>query len=143
MAFISLLSILAFEVFIGSSAGNTFVIERRLTPFIQGSRDTFKIPVSVCNRTVSEGVTWYNSELAKEECGRYNALVSNRGQCYCSCPRENATFVYSGNRWRCQENRKVRDLQGENLELIFIKQYFNHLRVHLAVGTLRKKNRNR
>ena len=98
------ISIAVFQLFIGITLGNVFVINRNRPSVFQiaNSWDSFTIPSSICNRTISAG----------DECEPFHAINDNRS-CSCSCPLDRASFVFKDNEWTCLENGKVRDLQGK------------------------------
>ena len=111
---ISASSILVFQGFFAFAIGNVFVINRnRPSGLYQWwrSRDSFKVPTSICNRT----------STGSEICGSFDA---NNGEesCSCSCPRDRATFVFADG-WTCLENSKVRNLQGKSAPLYQITKF--------------------
>ena len=99
------ISVAVFQLFVGITLGNVFVINRNRPSGIQliaNSWDSFTIPSTICNRTNSAG----------DECKRFHAIDDSRS-CSCSCPLERASFVFEDNEWTCLDNAKVRDLQGK------------------------------
>ena len=106
-------SILVFHVFISFAAGNVFEINRNRPPGIlpwRNSRDSFKMPISTCNRT-----------SASDVCGTFDAADGDQS-CTCSCPSNKATFVFDDDEWRCLDNGEVRrKLQGKRVVVLTTK----------------------
>lgn len=97
-------SILVFHVFISFAIGNVFEINRYRNFEWWKSRDIFKLPISICNRTRTGDV-----------CGSFDAVDDNQ-ICTCSCPLSRATFAFDDDKWRCVENGEVRqNLQGKKV----------------------------
>ena len=104
---ISTSSILVFHGFFAFAIGNVFVINRNRPSGLNQwwwSRDSFKVPTSICNRT----------STGSEICGSFYA-TNGDGSCSCSCPRDRATFVFAEDGWTCLENDKIRNLQGKSV----------------------------
>ena len=110
-------SILVFQVFIGLAIGNVFLINRYRPPGklqYWHSRDSFKIPSSICNHT-----------SAGSECQPFNADINSNDQsCSCLCPYVRASFVFYEDEWRCLKNSKVRELQGKNVMVYKLNGFF-------------------
>ena len=106
---ISASSILVFQVFTGFAIGNVFLINRNRPPGLYQywhSRDSFKIPSSICNRT--------SHASGGNECEPFDADFDSNQLCSCSCPDFRASFVFHDGEWACLANSKVRELQGKN-----------------------------
>ena len=95
-------SMLVFLVFISFAIGDVFEINR-YRPSVANSKDVFKIPISICNRT-----------SAGDVCGSFDAIKVQ--SCTCSCPRSRNTFAFDDDEWRCVNNREIRrNLQGKKV----------------------------
>lgn len=103
-------SILVFLVFITFATGNVFEINRYRPQGIFPwwySKDVFKLPISICNRTSTGDV-----------CGSFDADDGNQ-ICTCSCPLSRATLAFDDDEWRCVDNGEVRrNLQGKKVVVI-------------------------
>ena len=102
-------SILVFLVFISFAIGNVFEINRYRPSVIfpWDSKDVFKLPISLCNRTSTGDV-----------CGSFDAIKVQ--SCTCSCPRSRNTFAFDDDEWRCVNNREIRrNLQGKKVMVFF------------------------
>ena len=89
-------------------ASEVFKIYRRKPDGVsvsEGGTDSFKIPSSLCQLHASDAMN----------CKRFNArpLSYNSEKCYCSCPSENNTFIFTDGQWTCLKNSAVRELLGE------------------------------
>ncbi len=76
-------------------------IFRTRTPGEDGWRhgtDSFKIPPSLCSQS---GVN----------CAQFSAKTEQ--QCFCSCPNNDATFLFDNNDWKCLNNAHVRRQLGK------------------------------
>ncbi|CAH3138456.1 unnamed protein product [Porites lobata] len=86
-------------------ASEVFKIYRRKSEGVSGSEgatDSFKIPFSLCQLNASDAVN----------CKKFNArpVSYNSEKCYCSCPSDNNTFIFTDGQWTCLKNSALRVL---------------------------------
>ena len=108
-------SILILQIFLGFTSASVFLINRNPPGQPWLSRDSFRIPSSLCQRDNTN------------ECDTFEALSDKHQNCSCYCPSQNSSFVYHENKWTCLENGKVRDLQGKRIRMAL---YFLNLSLH-------------
>ena len=99
--------ILICQIFIGYTQGNVYTIQRNryLDLRLIYSWDSFMMPTSMCNVTSMDG-----------GCGLFDAVLDTSRSCSCYCPRSRTTFAFKGNKWRCVDNSRVRDVQGKRVK---------------------------
>jgi len=97
-------SIIIFQVFLGFTSANVWLINRNPggQPWI--NRDSFSIPLSLCQQN-----------NGNDECDPFGAINDKHKNCSCICPSQNYSFVYHENKWTCLQNGKVRNLQGKRI----------------------------
>lgn len=94
-------TVLFCQVLSAFAFGNMFAINRRdATP---NQWDTFTLPSSLCNQT----------SRTSGLCRSYQADSQVDQRCSCQCSRENSTFVFYKNKWRCLSDSEVRQFQGK------------------------------
>ena len=100
-------SILILQVFLRLASTNVFLINRNPPGQPWLSRDSFRIPSSLCHRNNTNG-----------ECDLFKALGYKHQNCSCYCPSQNSSFVYHENKWTCLKNGKIRNLQGKRIRMV-------------------------
>ena len=93
---------------IGITTSEVYEIFRRRPKTDNGWKsgtDSFKIPRSLSRP----------DESSSMNCAKFNARANGTkgDHCLCSCPSNNATFIFDKNHWTCLRNSKVRDLLGK------------------------------
>ena len=76
-------SILILQIFLGFTSASVFLINRNPPGQPWLSRDTFRIPSSLCQRDNTNG-----------ECDTFEALSDKHQNCSCYWPSQNSSFVY-------------------------------------------------
>ena len=109
-------------------ASEAFKIYRRKPEGVSGSEgatDSFKIPSSLCQLSASDAVN----------CKKFNArpVSYNSEKCYCSCPSDNNTFIFTDGQWTCLKNSALRVLLGE------YECLFSFMATNMCSGTRKQR----